>query len=149
MQRNPATEPFGFVLTDAARLLRTSVDRALEAAGLDITPGDARILAVLDQLGPMRQSALASRLMIEPMTVIGHIDRLEKLGLVERLPDPGDRRAKLIRPTEAAVAEIRRIRGVVTGARQQALRGFTPAEQETLHALLLRLRDGLAEETAR
>jgi len=149
MQRNSAAEPFGFVLTDTARLLRAAVDRALEAAGLSLTPGDARILAVLDQLGAMRQSALAARLMIEPMTVIGHIDRLEALGLVERQPDPADRRAKLIRPTEAAAEEIRRIRAIVTGVRQHALHGFTAAEQETLHALLLRLRGRLAEEAAR
>ena len=61
----------------------------------------------------MRPSVLAERLHIAARSATEVVDALEARGLVERAPDPDDRRATLVRPTEAArseLAEVDRVR---------------------------------------
>ena len=61
----------------------------------------------------MRPSVLAERLHIAARSATEVVDALEARGLVERSPDPDDRRATLVRPTEAArteLAEVDRVR---------------------------------------
>ncbi|MSO40305.1 MAG: MarR family transcriptional regulator [Solirubrobacterales bacterium] len=94
----------------AARL-QLSIDRELfEGLGEDWGGGlGARhgvVLAYLDEDG-VRATELA-RLSGRPKQVVGRlIDELEQLGYVERRPDPADRRAKLIVPTERGLTQIR------------------------------------------
>ena len=57
---------------------------------------------------------------IEPMTLVGFLDRLEGAGLVVRQPQPGDRRAKLVSPTRKAEPLIRRIEEIAQAVRRQA-----------------------------
>jgi DNA-binding MarR family transcriptional regulator len=57
-------------------------------------------------MGPdgARLSELAERARMTPQSVGVHVDELERLGYVERVPDPADRRSKLIRPTARGAA---------------------------------------------
>lgn len=142
MKSGPST--FGFLLTDAARLLRARVDRALEEAGLGLTPGEARALVFVSHFGPIRQSQLAERMGVEPMTLVGFIDRLEGRGLVVREADPEDRRAKTVRLTPAAQPLVEEIKVVLTRTREEATRNFTPEEIETMRRLLDRMRSNLS-----
>lgn len=72
----------------------------------DLTPRHGAVLAYLDPAG-VRASELA-QLSGQHKQVIGTIvDELEALGYVERKPDPADRRAKLVVPTERGLAEQR------------------------------------------
>lgn len=50
----------------------------------------------------LRQSELAARLGVRPPTVSVAVKRLEELGLVTRIPDPKDPRARLVRVNQAA-----------------------------------------------
>ncbi len=130
--------PLGFILVDAARLYRARMDRAFTEAGLGITAGEARTLLHLDINPGLRQGALADRMSIEPMTMVGYLDRLEALGVIAREPDPSDRRAKIVRLTSEAGPLLTRIRAVAATAREEALEGVTPSERDTLrHALQL------------
>jgi DNA-binding MarR family transcriptional regulator len=59
-----------------------------------------------------RITEIAERAQLTKQTIVYFVNDLEALGYVERVPDPDDRRAKLVRPTErgqAAVAEARRV----------------------------------------
>jgi DNA-binding MarR family transcriptional regulator len=84
----------------------------------------------------LRDLAAASQL--TPPAIGEHVDELERLGYVERVPDPSDRRAKLIRPTERGIAFMR-----------AAYDALAEIEQEWTAALgaraLVRLRDALAQ----
>jgi DNA-binding MarR family transcriptional regulator len=51
-----------------------------------------------------RLQELATRAQMAPQSIGWHVDDLERLGYVERVPDPSDRRAKLIRPTKHGLA---------------------------------------------
>jgi DNA-binding MarR family transcriptional regulator len=72
----------------------------------DISPRHGAVLAYL-RLDGIRATELA-RLSGQHKQVIGkNVDELEALGYVERRPDPDDRRAKLVVPTERGRAEMR------------------------------------------
>jgi len=66
----------------------------------DITPAQTRALGVLLHGEPRRVTELAERLRIAPRSATEVVDHLERRGLVERRPDPADRRATLITLTE-------------------------------------------------
>lgn len=138
--------PFGFLLIDSARLLRARFDRALDEAQLGLTAGEARALFHAHFHGPSRQTALAARMGVEPMTLVGFLDRLEAAGLVVREPDPSDRRAKIVRLTPQAQPLLERVMEVTRGVRAAALQDFSPEEIELFRAMLARLRTRLFED---
>lgn len=86
------------LLMAAARSLRRRFAAALEE--YDVTPAQSRALHVVAEHGVARPSAIAERLRIAPRSATEVIDALEARGLVRREPDPGDRRATRVVPTE-------------------------------------------------
>ncbi len=106
-------EPLDLIysLFDAARLLRVEAGRRARARGL--ARGEFAALAVLARAPGLTQRELAQRLDVEPITVARLLDRLEVRGLVERRPDPRDRRVWRLHPgpdagplTAAVTAEM-------------------------------------------
>ncbi len=136
-------DPLGFVIVDVARLLRRRFEKALENAGLGLTVAEARTLAFVSRRPGLRQSTLAEELCVEPMTLVGFLDRLEAAGLVERIPDPADRRAKLIRLTPSAANIVRRIRTIGKSVREEAERGIDPDVVDALRLTLLKMQDNI------
>ena len=91
---------FAFLLNDVARMLRTHAD--YKAAKFGITRGQWAVLARLDRFEGLKQSELAEMLDLQPITLTRLLDRLCANGLIERRPDPNDRRAKRLYLTAAA-----------------------------------------------
>ncbi|WP_454917906.1 MarR family winged helix-turn-helix transcriptional regulator [Xanthobacter sediminis] len=139
-----ADTPLGFLLVDAARLYRARIDRAFTLAGLGLTAGEARTLAYVDLHPGLRQTALAVKMNVEPMTLVAFLDGLEGRGLVARETDPKDRRAKIVRLTAAAEPYLARVQAAAAVARGDALGGFSEADQDQLRNFLLLIRDNLA-----
>lgn len=79
-----------FLLHDVARLLRVDTDKRARAHGM--TRAQWGILIWLERQPGISQKELAERLEVEPITVARLVDRLEARGMVERRPDPRDRR---------------------------------------------------------
>ncbi|MBN9076366.1 MAG: MarR family transcriptional regulator [Rhizobiales bacterium 65-79] len=139
---------FGFLITDLSRLIRAEMDRRISEAGLGLTPGESRTLAHAARAGVVRQNVLAERIGIEAMTLSTYVDRLEAKGLVERVPDPDDRRAKLVRLTEAASDALGGVNSAAASIRADASASIDPADWATLLGLLRQARDNLAEARA-
>src|SRR5262249_6993741 len=57
-----------------------------------------------------RLAELSAQSQMAPQSIVWHVDQLERLGYIERVPDPSDRRAKLIRPTQHGLAYMRAAR---------------------------------------
>jgi DNA-binding MarR family transcriptional regulator len=74
---------------------------AATVAELDLAPVQAKALHELNVEPPISMRELAERLKSDPSNVTGLIDRLEARGLVERRPDPTDRRIKGLALTSA------------------------------------------------
>ena len=84
---------------------RAAVDRifaAVQDAGFtDATIAQGRLMMGIDPEGT-RLSVLAERALIAKQTATALVDRLERAGYVERVPDPSDGRARLVRMTARA-----------------------------------------------
>jgi MarR family transcriptional regulator for hemolysin len=140
-QFNP--DSFGFVVTDVARLLRAELDRRIGEAGLGLTAGEGRALSHAARAGVARQTVIAERMGVEAMTLSAYLDRLEQRGLVERIADPEDRRAKLVKLTGEAETVLAAIGKISAGVRADMARAVPADQWEQLNASLRLLRDEL------
>ncbi|MFF8968386.1 MarR family winged helix-turn-helix transcriptional regulator [Streptomyces sp. NPDC014995] len=107
------------------------------AAGYALTGAQARLLSLLS-LEPLPMRKLANRLRCEPSNVTGIVDRLEARGLVERRPDPADRRVKLAAATEEGRRVAKGLRVSLRFAREP-LAGLAEEERVVLRGLLRRM----------
>src|SRR6202167_3288653 len=98
---------FAFILNDVARLLRTYAD--YKAAQFGITRAQWAVLVRLDRSEGLNQSELAEVLDLQPITLTRLLDKLCDSGLIERRPDPNDRRAKRLFLTAAARPLLERL----------------------------------------
>lgn len=104
----PRQEPnLGVLLFVSSRALEQRAFDAVAAAGYDITAAQARIAA---RIGPdgTRISSLAAQARVTKQSAAFLVEQLESAGYVERVPDPTDGRARLVRLTARAreVVEI-------------------------------------------
>ena len=133
-----------FLLHDVARLLRVDADKRARAHGM--TRAQWGILIWLERQPGMSQKELSELLEVEPITVVRLIDRLETRGLVERRPDPRDRRIwrlHLRPPAYEALLEINEQR---TGMTHMVSQGIDPAVLDTMVEGLLRMKLTLSHE---
>jgi len=99
--------PLPELLMTAARTLRRRWGAVLEPHGL--TPHQARALRALAASDGLRVSDLAAALRIAPRSATEVADGLEGAGLVVRAADPADRRAVVLRATDAGRAVAHRV----------------------------------------
>jgi DNA-binding MarR family transcriptional regulator len=131
---------FGRLTEAAERVTREHMNPLFAAAGLQ--PGEFDVLATLRRSGEpylLSPTRLYEAAMISSGGMTDRLDRLERAGLVERRPDPNDRRGKLIALTEAGRRVIDETIGAHVANEERLLSALTPAEQETLNALLKKL----------
>ncbi|MDX3453439.1 MarR family transcriptional regulator [Streptomyces sp. ME02-8801-2C] len=102
-----------------------------------LTGAQARLLSLLS-LGPLPMRQLARKLRCEPSNVTGIVDRLESRDLVERRPDPSDRRVKVAACTDEGRRVARSLRDSLDFAREP-LAGLSEEERELLRGLLTRM----------
>nr|BFD91278.1 hypothetical protein KitaXyl93_26380 [Kitasatospora sp. Xyl93] len=128
-------------MTRAIKRIRRQTGWRLEPYG--ITPGQARALRMLAHVPgcetpdhAMRLSDLADKLHIAPRSATTVVDALEEAGLVERSPDPADRRAVRILLTEAGRAAVDRIGQVRDEVAQEYFGEVSPADEEVLLRVL-------------
>ncbi|MGI5500926.1 MarR family winged helix-turn-helix transcriptional regulator [Lentzea sp. CA-135723] len=95
----------GLLLFIPNRDVENRVLAAVNAAGFDVTQAQARVLM---RVGPdgTRLTVLAEAAQVTKQTAGFLVDQLEKSGYVERVPDPADGRARLVRVTEKALDAV-------------------------------------------
>ena len=123
------------VLHDVARLIRTRFDQRARAFGM--TRAQWVILARLSRQPGLSQNELATICEVEPITVGRLVDRLEARDMVERRPDPTDRRVKrlhLLPAAEPVLVQITRSREYLDAEITDGLYG--PAREALVDALL-------------
>jgi MarR family transcriptional regulator for hemolysin len=127
MPRTVDPNSFGFLVTDLARLIRAEFDRRIADAGIGLTAAEARTLSHAARAGAVRQNVLAERMGVEAMTLSSFLDRLEANGLIVRVPDPSDRRAKLVDLTPKADGVLVKVRAIAGAVRDDAAASMDPA----------------------
>jgi DNA-binding MarR family transcriptional regulator len=137
---------FGYLLQEAKRLLSRRFEEKARHYGL--TSSQWRAIAQLSRTDGLTQVALANYLEIEPMTVCRLVDRLEARGFIERIPDPADRRAKLVWLTEKSRSMMDILREIASVVCEEAFEGFSDAERQTLVEGLQRISANLTEKAS-
>lgn len=94
----------------------------------------------------LSQNDLSERLLVDKSNITMLIDRLEKAGLIERNPSPGDRRRYDIALTAEGVRRIDEIDPVYHAMVRRVMSGLDGEEYRTLIRLTRKVRDGLAAE---
>jgi len=133
-----------FLLNDVARLLRVDADKRARCHGM--TRAQWAILIWLERQPGISQKELSEILEVEPITVARLIDRLEARSMVERRPDPKDRRIwrlHLLRPACDVLREIGRQRAEMT---RVVTVGIDENSIQIMTEALLRMKATLTQE---
>jgi DNA-binding MarR family transcriptional regulator len=133
-----------FLLHDVGRLLRVDADKRARAEGM--TRAQWGILLWLEREPGISQKELAELLEVEPISVARLVDRLEARGIVERRPDPKDRRIwrlHLCPPAHPALREIHRQRAAMA---RHLTDGIDPAMLDAMTEVLITMKSSLAHE---
>ena len=141
MESNAPT--LGFLLHEVARLLRRRFEQ--NARGSGPTRSQWQVLAYLAKNEGINQSGLADLLEIEPITLCRIVDKLQIFELVERRPDPSDRRAWLLHLTPAARPKLSQLRRLGEVTRGEALAGVPEADTDRLLSTLQALKANLTD----
>ena len=132
-----------FSLNDVARLLRTYADH--EARRFGMTRAKWAVLARLDRFEGLRQAELAEMLDLQPISLTRLLDGLADNGLIERRPDPDDRRAKRLFLTPAGRPLLARLTELGEDLMETALHGLSPTDIAALLASLGAIKENLRQ----
>lgn len=130
----------GVLMYVAQRHIEQRVLAALHRAGFGATLAQGRIFARIDP-GGTRVGELAERAQVTKQTAAFLVDQLEGHGLVERVDDPTDARARLVRIAPRGAAAQRVAREVEEQVYAEWREHLGAPELDRLHATMLRLRE--------
>jgi DNA-binding MarR family transcriptional regulator len=105
-----------------------------------ITPGQARAIDVVRHRDAIRLSDLSERLRIAPRSTTEVVDGLEERGLIERRPDPADRRATLVTLTDDGKRVAGEIRKAQAAEAERFFGELSKADRTALARILADLR---------
>jgi DNA-binding MarR family transcriptional regulator len=133
---------------DVSRLLRRQMDQRAHALGL--TSAQWRVLASIARAEmldhePLSQAVLADMMDMEPITLSRHVDRMEASGLIERRPNPNDRRAYRLYMTDTARPLVDRFRAMSGSCLGDATKEISDAEIALVTEVLTRMRANIVE----
>lgn len=133
----------GFLIHDASRLRRTVMDQHLKPLG--ITRSQWWVLSQVDRDtgAGFSQIELARLLDVGKVTLGGLIDRLESNGLVTRVPDTEDRRAKRVKLSRKGRKLLERIEHVSLEVNRRIMEGISSDEEDQLITILTKMKHNL------
>ena len=133
-----------FLLHDVGRLLRVDADKRARAE--DMTRAQWGILLWLERQPGMSQKELSELLEVEPISVARLVDRLEARAMVERRPDPKDRRIWRLHLCPAAHPALREIHRHRAAMARRLTDGIDPATLEAMTGALIVMKATLSHE---
>jgi DNA-binding MarR family transcriptional regulator len=136
-------ENLAAMLADTARLMRRSFDARARTIG--VTRPQWQVLSVLRRNEGINQGGLAEILEVEPITICRMVDRLQEAALVERRPDPADRRSWRLHLTDKAQELLHTLRPLADEMVEQALDGVSEPDRAALRGALDRIRQNLVQ----
>lgn len=134
------------LLNDVARHMRTRGDQMAQKHGM--TRAKWIILARLERQPGLSQNELAHLAEVAPITIARLIDGLEAAGLVERRPDPDDRRIRRLTLTPEAEPHLREIERYRAEFRALLTQDIDPNILEAMKIGLQKMKINLARETS-
>lgn len=135
----------GYLTNWAARLFARAIERRLAGGN----SGPMPVFFALQDGGAMTQKALAQLAAVEQPTMANTLNRMERDGLVQRAPDPNDRRSALVslsplglERAKAAFVSALEVNGIATDA-------LAAEEREVFYDMMRRIIAALERDAAK
>ena len=122
----PVNREIAFTIMDVASMLRTYADQRARQFG--ISRAQWAVLVRLDRTEGLKQSELAEILDLQPISLTRLLDRLADNGLIERRPDPNDRRANRLYLMPAARPLLDQLADLGADMMEEVLDGSMPRQ---------------------
>lgn len=129
----------GFLLSRLMREVMAREKPILDAAGLEMW--DYAVLSSLADSDAPTQAQLAATTGRDKTRLIGNLDRLETQGMVQREPDPADRRNRIVSLTPAGARVLRGCRDAIEAMETELLADLDPADRMAFERTLTALAD--------
>jgi MarR family transcriptional regulator, transcriptional regulator for hemolysin len=136
-----ASRELSFMIKDVGRMLGTYADQEVRRLGM--TRAQWAVLGRIERHEGLKQSEIAEMLDLQPISLTRLLDRLCENKLIERRPDPQDRRAWRLYLTPAARPLMDQLDELGSELSETILAGISPQQIETLLTDLDRIRDNL------
>jgi DNA-binding MarR family transcriptional regulator len=133
----------GFLLSQLGFFTSKGFMEALEPLG--IGPREFLLMRFVAASDGQSQQALAERLAVPPSRMVALVDHLEDAGLVERRPDPEDRRVRGLYLTRKGRGVLKRASEVAIEHETRLCAGINREEREQLIDLLQKLQSAQTE----
>lgn len=130
-------QELNFLVARMRSLGSSRANQALKPLGLKVRSYSVLSLACSDIVPTQRD--LAEFLALDPSQIVPLVDGLESSGLVSRMPDPKDRRSKVIVATDAGRKLYAQARKITKQNENETLEALTPDERLQLRDLLSRV----------
>jgi MarR family transcriptional regulator for hemolysin len=144
MLEHDLDESLGVWITLAADAYHKALTE--EVAPHGFTYRQCQVLGWLAYEGPQAQNELAEKMRIEPPTLVGILDRMERDGWIRREPCDSDRRKKIIHPNEAAEPIWQKILACGRRVRRRASAGLSAEQLESLRQMLATVQENLGAQ---
>jgi MarR family transcriptional regulator for hemolysin len=133
----------GFLLKEVTRryVLRFEV----HARELSLNLSQAKALIRLEKNEGVSQARLAELVEVDAMAMVRIVDRMAADGLLERRPDPADRRARCLYLTAKAKSLLEEIWRLVELTRAEILAGISKADRDVFMDVLERIHDNISK----
>ncbi len=129
----------GWMLDQANHALGSEVAGALAPLGLG-QRGFCVLSAAID--AELTQTELAGMIGLDKTTMVVTVDELERKGLAERIPSPTDRRARVIKVTDAGRAKVAEGQEIMLGVQNEVLGALPESERAAFMDALTSLVSG-------
>lgn len=124
------------------RIYRTSIlDRSFALKGTGVSGPQLSYLLHINHLPGITQDELAAIIYVNKSTVARQVNSLENNGLIERIPDPNDRRRLQLYPTQLGKDILPQLIDTIQDFNDDILVEFSEEEQETLRRFLIKMSE--------
>ena len=129
-------------------LLSRLYDRVLEnhLADFHVLPGQFPALVMLYEQDGLTQADLCKRINVEQPTMANTLNRMERDGLIRRVPDPVDKRRARVHLTDQAKTFKKDLMDKARQVPNQALAGLMPGDQDMLFRLVAQMVENLTAD---
>ena len=134
---------FGFLFKEVSRQHVARFEEHARSISLNLA--QCKVLVRLEKNEGVSQSRLAGLADVDPMTMVRILDRMESEGLLERRPDPADRRARCLYLTPKAKPLLDEIWRLGDLTRAEMFAGIDKADRDVFMKVLERMHHNLAE----
>ncbi len=117
------------------------LNEGFAASGAGLRSYHYRLLAALEEWGPVGQADLGRSTSVDRSDVVTLLGDLERLGLIERTVNPSNRRRNIVSITPAGSRQLRALDHVVNGIQERVLAPLSQNERRQLTKLLRKLAD--------